>query len=261
VVGVAAPSEDELRQQCKARAEQQESWRAEMLAELRGGPEGVARWNRRTPEERAQAGGFRRVNLQGAQLCGASLRGLDFAGAVFAGADLRRAYLSEGVFRQASFQGADLTGAVLYGASLSGANFEGAVLFGCSLRGIRGFRGVNFRAANLRKADFGYSDLRGADLSSADLERAKFERTKHDATTRFPEGFVFPVGPAKGQPPPSRPLTLEAGDRVRVTVGMFAGLEGEVKEVLQAAGVIRVELMIFGRPVPVELEYDEVEQV
>ena len=36
---------------------------------------------------------------------------------------------------------------------------------------------------------------------------------------------------------------------------------GEVKEILEALGRVRVELTIFGRPVPVELEYWQVEQV
>ena len=38
-------------------------------------------------------------------------------------------------------------------------------------------------------------------------------------------------------------------------------MEGEVKELLEAKGSVRVELTIFGRPVPVELEYWQVEQV
>jgi transcriptional antiterminator NusG len=51
------------------------------------------------------------------------------------------------------------------------------------------------------------------------------------------------------------------GDRVRVRDGTFAGMEGEVKEVVDSAGKVKVELTIFGRPVPVELEYWQVEEV
>jgi len=54
---------------------------------------------------------------------------------------------------------------------------------------------------------------------------------------------------------------FEVGDRVKVTDGTFAGMEGEVKEILEALSKVRVELTIFGRPVPVELEYWQVEQV
>jgi transcription antitermination factor NusG len=38
-------------------------------------------------------------------------------------------------------------------------------------------------------------------------------------------------------------------------------MEGEVKELLEAKNLVRVELTIFGRPVPVELEYWQVEVV
>jgi transcriptional antiterminator NusG len=53
---------------------------------------------------------------------------------------------------------------------------------------------------------------------------------------------------------------FDRGDRVRVRDGTFAGMEGEIKEILEAKGAVRVELTIFGRPVPVELEYWQVEQ-
>jgi transcriptional antiterminator NusG len=50
-----------------------------------------------------------------------------------------------------------------------------------------------------------------------------------------------------------------SGDRVKIKDGTFAGMEGEVKEILEAKGTLRVELTIFGRPVPVELEYWQVD--
>jgi hypothetical protein len=37
-------------------------------------------------------------------------------------------------------------------------------------------------------------------------------------------------------------------------------LAADRKEILEAAGVVRVELTVFGRPVPVEQGYDELEQ-
>lgn len=52
---------------------------------------------------------------------------------------------------------------------------------------------------------------------------------------------------------------FDRGDRVKVKDGTFAGMEGEVKEVLEAKGALKVELTIFGRPVPVELEYWQVD--
>jgi transcriptional antiterminator NusG len=62
--------------------------------------------------------------------------------------------------------------------------------------------------------------------------------------------------PDKTLPPKIR---FDRGDKVKVKDGTFAGMEGEVKEILEAKGAVRVELTIFGRPVPVELEYWQVE--
>jgi transcriptional antiterminator NusG len=52
---------------------------------------------------------------------------------------------------------------------------------------------------------------------------------------------------------------FDRGDRVRVRDGTFTGMEGEIKEIVEAKNSVRVELTIFGRPVPVELEYWQVE--
>jgi transcriptional antiterminator NusG len=54
---------------------------------------------------------------------------------------------------------------------------------------------------------------------------------------------------------------FDKGDRVKVKDGTFAGMEGEVKELLEAKSLVRVVLTIFGRPVDVELEYWQVELV
>ena len=64
----------------------------------------------------------------------------------------------------------------------------------------------------------------------------------------------------KETPVPVKPK-FDRGDRVKVREGTFSGMEGEVKELLEAKNLVRVELTIFGRPVPVELEYWQVEVV
>ncbi len=68
----------------------------------------------------------------------------------------------------------------------------------------------------------------------------------------------------KGAIPTGREVTptkikFAIGDRVRVRDGTFAGMDGEIRDILEAKGVVRVELTIFGRPVPVELEPWQVE--
>jgi transcriptional antiterminator NusG len=49
--------------------------------------------------------------------------------------------------------------------------------------------------------------------------------------------------------------------RVKVKDGPFQGMEGEVKELLEAKKKFHVELTVFGRPVLVELEYWQVDYV
>ena len=58
---------------------------------------------------------------------------------------------------------------------------------------------------------------------------------------------------------PSRRWSAATGCEVRD--GTFAGMEGEVKEILEKLNHLKVELTIFGRPVSVELEYWQVEPV
>jgi len=77
------------------------------------------------------------------------------------------------------------------------------------------------------------------------------------------------MGPGPGQAdggsgdekrPPPRPRGMNVGDRVKVIDGTFNGMEGEIKEVLEKVGHLKVQIEIFGRPVSVELEYFQVEQ-
>ena len=58
------------------------------------------------------------------------------------------------------------------------------------------------------------------------------------------------------------PISVEVakGDLVKIKEGAFENFEGAVEEVLPEKGLIRVEVTIFGRPTPVELEYWQVER-
>jgi transcriptional antiterminator NusG len=60
------------------------------------------------------------------------------------------------------------------------------------------------------------------------------------------------------KPQPAK-IRFERGEHVKVKDGMFAGMEGDVKEILEAKGLVQVMLKIFGREVPVELEYWQIE--
>jgi transcriptional antiterminator NusG len=54
-------------------------------------------------------------------------------------------------------------------------------------------------------------------------------------------------------------IEVERGDRVKIKEGPFENFEGTVEEVIQARGLVKVMLIIFNRPTPVDLEYWQVE--
>ena len=51
------------------------------------------------------------------------------------------------------------------------------------------------------------------------------------------------------------------GDKIKVTNGAFQNFEGEVDEILQDKGTVRIITTIFGRPTPLELEYWQIEKM
>src|SRR4029077_14794284 len=88
VLGGDIPSEELLKEKLTTKKADQAEYREQLLADLRGGPKGVEKWNARKLEDRQHAGRFRRVDLSGAKLRGAQLGHLDFQGANFEGATL-----------------------------------------------------------------------------------------------------------------------------------------------------------------------------
>jgi hypothetical protein len=98
--------------------------RDEALKLLRGGPDGVAEWNRR------RQSGDPLPSFSGADLSGADLRAADLSLTNLSGADL-----SEANLLGANLSGADLNGAGLSRANFSGANLAEANLSGASCRG------------------------------------------------------------------------------------------------------------------------------
>src|SRR5262249_28923866 len=61
--------------------------------------------------------------------------------------------------------------------------------------------------------------------------------------------------------PPKVRINVERGDRVKIKDGPFENFEGDVEEVIEGRGLVKVMLTIFNRPTPVDLEYWQVEKI
>ena len=66
---------------------------------------------------------------------------------------------------------------------------------------------------------------------------------------------------AKASPKKQVTVEYDIGDQVKVLEGPFASFNGVVQEVDEERTRLKVEVSIFGRPTPVELEYGQVEKV
>ena len=60
---------------------------------------------------------------------------------------------------------------------------------------------------------------------------------------------------------PTLKIAFNEGDSVKINEGHFENFNGVVREVIPAKGVVIVEVTIFGRPTPVELEYWQIETI
>jgi len=56
-------------------------------------------------------------------------------------------------------------------------------------------------------------------------------------------------------------IDVTVGETIKVKSGPFANFEGVVKEILLEKGKLRVNISMFGRETPVELDYEQIEKI
>ena len=78
-----------------------------------------------------------------------------------------------------------------------------------------------------------------------------------------------PVDPAEiaslkkrmGQEEPKYRIDVEKGEQVKIVDGPFKDFDGEVRDIDEARGKIKILVLVFGRETPVELDFIQIKKI
>ena len=118
------------------------------------------------------------------------------------------------------------------------------------------FPGYVLVRANLTDAVF--SLIKNTPKVTGFLGEDKHTAKPMHITEKEAERILHQVQEGVERPKPS--VTFEIGEQVRVSDGPFASFNGSVQEVDEERARLKVEVSIFGRAVPVDLEFGQVEK-
>ncbi len=102
----------------------------------------------------------------------------------------------------------------------------------------------------------GVGHFLGAENKPLPMSAPDLERLRARTAAPGPEGEA-----AAKEAAPKPAIEFAPGDRVVIKEGPFENFEGDIDEVNEAKGTVRVVVQIFGRPNPVEIEYWQVGRV
>jgi transcriptional antiterminator NusG len=72
---------------------------------------------------------------------------------------------------------------------------------------------------------------------------------------------IFTLKKQMGQDEPKYKIDVVKGEKIKIIDGPFKEMDGDVKEIDEARGKVKVMVMVFGRETPVELDFVQIKKI